>query len=266
MLHTEWEIDIYDDNMPRRATSPLSQKDVLSELRAKRAYHAEQVANIDNILAAIDQTLGTTEPLLLRGDAAQPPPASQNLPIPAGLSVGCFRGYSLADAAIAAIPKIGSKAQPPSTGQIWAALVSTGYRNASARADAVLNGTLRKREGIDGEVLLLGRGLWGIRSWYSDQEAEHIIATRGGKPGRNPAKHGALTRNGMRAALERGVHIGRPLKRLTPEALALAKQMLFTGHTVNEVASAVHASTQSIYNYFSIKRDEEGRVIEVTPK
>jgi transposase-like protein len=130
--------------------------------------------------------------------------------------------------------------------KIWKILSDAGVKILSDTPESALGWALRKRERKFGDVILVGNGEWGLTEWYSADEVERMRASRNNASGRNREEHSERTKAGMNLAWsERGVRIGAKRK-MTPEKMEQAKELLSQGMTIKEVAKALDVATSSI--------------------
>jgi HB1, ASXL, restriction endonuclease HTH domain len=121
---------------------------VLADLRSKRDQ-------IDSAIAAIEALRGGI------GQGAPRPAARQESP--SGVGAGDLLGLSIADAAkkVLAI-----KRTPLRSPDIWVLFQAGGLVLNSKEPANTIGSVLTRRAEDTGDIVRVGRGLWGLKEWY----------------------------------------------------------------------------------------------------
>jgi hypothetical protein len=142
------------------------------------------------------------------------------------------------------------KKQPQSPKEIWTALEAAGFATAHSDPVNAVHSALRRRAKTHADVLLVGGGKWGLKSWYLEDELEEIQKSVGGMGGRDGAEHSERTKTGLRLAMkQRGVRLGAP-KWFTEEREAEFVRRFKAGETVAQIAASWGKTTNMIRNHF----------------
>jgi hypothetical protein len=176
-----------------------------------------------------------------------PSPKLTEAPASTKTTLRVFYGLSLPDAAYKQLQIVNGPQTPT---EIWAGLDAAGFTSAhSAPVNAVVN-ALKKRSKRHGDVLLVGKGKWDLKSRYTERELADIEKSRGGMAGRDPAAHREKTSAGMLAARSRGVHVGKPFK-LTADIVSKFKELVASGMSVRDACKGAGFSYGTYHNYRS---------------
>ncbi|MFM9846629.1 MAG: hypothetical protein ACKVP3_05660 [Hyphomicrobiaceae bacterium] len=236
-------VKVWNHMVSGRMTSRLLQQ-TLAELLAKRPQTAEERLAIDAAIAAVVRGMQSAETLT----ESAPAPTAAVLPVKTGLHPNSpFYGLGLREAC----PKR-LRLLPPKTEQtareIWDALALEGFQTAHKNPVHAVNDAMRRRAKTHNDVLLVGAGKWGLKSWYSEAELEQIRKSVGGMGGRDKVAHSAATTKGMLVAVSRGVRLGAASK-LTPQQSDQLIEAARSGHSKEELAKQFGISTASVTNY-----------------
>jgi hypothetical protein len=174
------------------------------------------------------------------------------------LRKGRFWGLAKPDALVKLLDDTGAPLTPR---EMSAILDAEGFPSTHEDPVKSVGWALKKRSAKVGDVLLIGRGKWGLRSWYSEDELELFRRGAGGMGGRDRADHSAKTRAGMAALRANGVPLGRSAK-MTPEVMNTIEQMLRAQRKVADVAAELEISKASIYGYFTVTRRDGKQTVE----
>jgi hypothetical protein len=136
--------------------------------------------------------------------------------------------------------------------EVWEALAAAGFRSAHHDPVHAVQVALHRRAKKHGDVLLIGRGKWGLKSWYIEAELEKIKRSVGPMGARDSEEHKERTKAGMLLAKRRGARLGAKLI-MTPERVKEAEEMLAGGKTVTDVAAKLGVTRQTIYTRFNTK-------------
>jgi hypothetical protein len=155
-----------------------------------------------------------------------------------------YYGLGLAEAGIKCLSL--RYGHPRTVKYIWKVLSESGVKILSEKPESALGWAFRKRERKVGDVILVGNGEWGLPNWYTPVQLEQIKASRNNASGRNREEHIERTKAGMELAHKlRGVKIGAARK-MTPEVIARAEELLSQGRTIRQVADELGVATSSI--------------------
>jgi hypothetical protein len=218
----------------------------LAELLARRPQTAEERLAIDGAIASLVRVMQSGDVLQVTGAAiasaiADQPPKQLSTKSP-------YYGLGLREAGPKRLSML-----PPKTAQsarqIWEALAAEGYQSAHRDPVHAMNDALRRRAKTHADVLLVGEGKWGLKSWYSEDDLEEIKKSMGGMGGRDKASHSEATTRGMLVAMARGAKPGQPRK-VTAENVGRIEEMIRSGMPISEVASQIGVTAGTIYNHF----------------
>jgi Helix-turn-helix domain of resolvase len=216
-----------------RMSSALLQQ-TLSDLLAKQPATLEERAAIDAAIAAVVRGMQGYVPQV-NATVTVTPAATRVIdakPMPEG---NPFYGLGLREACPRQLEMI-RKPQLPR--EIWEVLQSVGYQTAHGDPAGAVHSALRRRAKTHGDVLLVGEGKWGLKSWYTEDDLEEIKKSVGGMGGRDSAAHSERTKVGMIVA--------RPTK-LPPEKIVELERMISEGKKVSEIARHFNIEPQTIY-------------------
>lgn len=119
-----------------------------------------------------------------------------------------YYGLGIPEAATKAL-SMSKDRKPMKPREITSVLLAAGVEIFKDDPVAAVRNGLMKREGRIGDVVLVGRGSWAMKEWYSEQELQDIRSSLDGKPTRDPELHAERVRKSMELARQRGVRIGR---------------------------------------------------------
>jgi hypothetical protein len=136
---------------------------VLADLRSKRDQ-------IDSAIAAIEALRGGI------GQGAPRPAARQESP--SGVGAGDLLGLSIADAAkkVLAI-----KRTPLRSPDIWVLFQAGGLVLNSKEPANTIGSVLTRRAEDTGDIVRVGRGLWGLKEWYPGRSFKKEKSDNGDK-------------------------------------------------------------------------------------
>lgn len=123
---------------------------VLADLKAKRAQ-------IDAAIAAIESMKGVIS------SVEQPVTREQSSQVTPSVTAGDFHGMNIADAAKQLLSK-GKK--PLGTQEITKGIIEGGIVFSTETPANTVNSVLHRRAGKDGDIIRVGRSLWGLAAWY----------------------------------------------------------------------------------------------------
>jgi hypothetical protein len=225
---------------------------LLAEQKAKRAAVDADIAALERSLAVAQgrsspakTTESAEKQASITAKRAESPPI-----LSSGPRKGRFWGLAKPDALVKLLDDTGA---PLSPREMSAILEAEGFPSTHEDPVKSAGWALKKRAEKVGDVLLIGRGKWGLRSWYSEDELELFRRGIGGMGGRDRADHSAKTRAGMAALRANGVLLGRR-PGMTPERLDTIEQMILAQRKVADIAAELGVSKASIYGYFTVKR------------
>lgn len=143
--------------MTSESTIPDPYEAVLADLRAKRDQ--------------IDQTIAVLESL--RAGGRPSPPTAPNIlqPTPMGEGPGAYLGMTIPDAAI---KLLSLRRQTMGNAEIAAALKAGGLVLNSADPVNTIGSVLTRRFSQVGDVVRVGRGIWGLKEWYPNRSFKPI--------------------------------------------------------------------------------------------
>lgn len=127
---------------------------VLADLRAKR----DEIDRTIETLSALSGTARAAQPQVAHG-AIPPIPAPQDGP-------GAFLGMSISDAAKKAL---GAQRRPLGNIEIAKMLKDGGLHMNSAEPANTVGSVLSRRFQQIGDIVKVGRGMWGLKEWYPNQ-------------------------------------------------------------------------------------------------
>ncbi len=197
------------------------------------AANKERKAHIDATIASFEP-VKTTKPTKAKTERFAP---KADDPVIAGV----FHGLSLQGASRRQLEII---KQPQSSKEIWDALEAEGFVSASERPQTAVHWALSKRLKTHGDVMLTGRGRWGLPEWYTDEQRKEITENLGGNPGRDHKTHSEKTKLGMANAGRRGVRIGAK-KRIDDAMIERLKSYLAEGISIKEACAKERISVAS---------------------
>lgn len=168
-----------------------------------------------------------------------------------------FYGMSLPDAAYKQLQIVDG---PQSPTEVWDGLRNAGFETAHKDPVHATMNALMKRARRHGDVLLVGKGKWDLKSRYSEAELAALEENLGGMAGRDHAAHREQTKIGMQRARARGVRLGAEQK----IDLERAAELFREGKTPKDVREFFNLrSISTVYRYFKKDRvrelQEEGR-------
>lgn len=230
-------------------------KKALAELLAKRPSSIDEKTAIDAAIVA-----------LLRVGAVPPsgPSATERSPLPTSGSAtrtpeqNPFYGLGLKDACF---KQLAMTRTPQTVKEVWEGLAAAGFQSAhNDPPHAVLN-ALSRRASKHRDVLLVGEGKWGLKTWYTDDQLEEIKKSVGGMGGRDKAAHGERTKAGMLLAKKRGARIGAAA-RMTPERWIEVETMIRGGFRIPDIAKHCGVTPALIYQRYNRAALRELRELE----
>jgi hypothetical protein len=152
-----------------------------------------------------------------------------------------FYGLSLQEASRKQLSIIG---KPQSGIEIWEALKVEGFISASERPQSAVHWALTKRQKTHGDVMLVGRGQFGLVEWYTPEQREEITKNLGRMAGRDHKTHSERTKLGMANASRRGVRIGAK-RRIDDAMVERLRGYLAQGISVKEACAKESISVAS---------------------
>ena len=123
---------------------------VLADLKAKRTQ-------IDAAIAAIEAMKGGVSA------SEQPVTKAKASEMSASVTAGDFHGMNIADAAKQLLAK-GKK--PLGTQEITKGIIEGGIVFSTETPANTVNSVLHRRAGKEGDIIRVGRSLWGLAAWY----------------------------------------------------------------------------------------------------
>jgi transposase-like protein len=163
----------------------------------------------------------------------------------AGVATGVFYGKALPEACTVQL-KIAGRAQ--TTKEIWEALSLAGYKITASNTNHAVHWSLRRRESVVGDVMLIGKGKWDLCERYSEEERNNIRKGLGAMDGRDYESHIDKTKRGIENSKANGVKWGAPV-RVTDEVKAkLVRLLLDEKRSVAEACADVGIAGATYYN------------------
>lgn len=144
---------------------------VLADLRAKRD-------KIDAAIQGIEVMLGIQAQ---QGEAAKPHKDIKDTNI---LGPGAFLGMTIADAAKKYLEH---KRQTQRTEEILKALVDGGLVLTGGSPLNVVGSVLNRNYNNGGDIVKVGRGIWGLATWHPRLKKKPVDAKNGGSSGADQA-------------------------------------------------------------------------------
>lgn len=138
--------------------------------------------------------------------------------------------------------------RPMMAREIWADLEAHGFRSAHEDPIGAVARVLPRRAKTNGDVILVGRGMWDWKPRLSDAQIQEITHNLGGMAGRDYAKHIEKTKEGMIVARERGAQIGQP-KKLNADLVRQFKALMASGVGANKACKTLGFSYGTYRNY-----------------
>ena len=146
-----------------------------------------------------------------------------------------YYGKALPEAAMHRLALIG---KPETPRRIWEALSNEGFPSTAKDPGGAVHWALKRRAEKFGDVLLVGVGKWGLRSWYTSERVEEINRNLGGMGGRDREVHVEKTKRAIESLKARGVRWGRPSS-VTGEQMAIFVRARQQGKTKAEASREV---------------------------
>lgn len=115
-------------------------------------------------------------------------------------------GLSIPDAAAKQLAMLG---EDSTLRQITAALLKSGYKISSDPPENAVRQGLKRRAARQGDVVLVGRGKWGMMKWYSPDRLNDKLSNLGGEPGRDFEHHRMRVLSAQELSRQMGVRYGR---------------------------------------------------------
>jgi hypothetical protein len=242
---------------------------LLAEEEAKRAAFAANIAASEANIDALKRSLALAQARQDRDPQPESPPSPAPVTpraIPAIDPVapapeakrGRFYGLAKPDALVKHLDDVEVPLTPR---ELSAALDAAGFPSTHEDPIKSVTWALKKRSEKVGDVLLIGRGKWGLRKWYTEDELELFRRGKGGMGGRDRASHSARTKAGMAALRANGVPLGRTEK-MTPEVMDTIEHMLLDQRKVADVAAELEVSKASIYGRFTVGHRNGRQTVE----
>ena len=233
---------------------------LLAEQKAKRAAVDADIAALERSLAVAQGRSSPAKPaesaemqVSITAKHAESPPI-----LASGPRKGRFWGLAKPDALVKLLDDV---EEPLTPRELSAALDVAGFPSTHEDPVKSVTWALKKRSEKVGDVLLIGRGKWGLRKWYTEDELELFRRGKGGMGGRDRASHSARTKAGMAALRANGVTLGRTEK-MTPEVMNTIERMLLDQRKVADVAAELEVSKASIYGRFTVGRRNGKQTVE----
>lgn len=127
--------------------------------------YAAVIADLELKRAQIDQLI---ESLKAFRQAGIIPPTMQNTDLTTGKdAAGEFAGKSMADATKIILLRNG---QPMNNAAILEALEEGGLKSESQQPLNTLGSILNRRMNEVGDIIRVGRGIWGLKQWHSSEQ------------------------------------------------------------------------------------------------
>lgn len=193
---------------------------LLRELRAERARLIDGVSSIDRQIAERERYLRH-----LYGDAAPEGPAP-NASSPKD-SPGVFHGLAR-PAAVHKALELSLDKKPLTARQIADVLAAHGVSLKTHNPVHSVQTALNRRRDSHGDVVHVGRGMWGLVSWYTEAELRSFAESASKVGARDTKFHAEKMREGIKKAQAQGVHYGPPPK-IRPEQWERALELVRDG-------------------------------------
>jgi hypothetical protein len=237
----------------------------LADLEAKRA-------EIDSTIATLKRLRGTPVGEAITADSSKPtskepvPVAAQEKTANTGIVLpkrvlmpeSPYFGLNLPQAVAKALEIAKG---PASVREVWAMLEADGYPSISESPVNGVHWALRRRMEKAGDIILIGRGKWALRSRYTEDELASIQSGLGGMAGRDREHHILKTKEAIANSKAIGVRWGRKAM-MTPELITTVERMLLAQEKVADVAAQLKISKATIYGYFTIARRDGRQTVE----
>lgn len=149
-----------------------------------------------------------------------------------------FYGLSIPDAATKQLAMLGEES---TLRQITAALLRSGYKISSDPPENAVRQGLKRRAGRQGDIVLVGRGKWGMMEWYSTENINDKLDNLGGEPGRDFEHHRLRVLSAQKLSRQMGVRYGRAtFEELYPyEKIEELMRLSATGTPLSEALSSI---------------------------
>jgi hypothetical protein len=235
--------------MRKRIVSTTS-PDLLSALKAESNALAAEIAaklehksRVDALITTYEgREVPASKPAPVRKERPKKPPKGQV----ARTFSGLFYGKALPEACAMQL-KIAGEAQTPP--QIWNALSREGYVVTAKDPHHAVHWSLRRREKVMGDVMIIEKGKWDLCERYTEAQREQMrsAAAKITMAGRDHESHVEKTKLGIANSKANGVRWGAPVK-LTDEARAeLIRLRVVEKKSVKEACDAVGIKPASYY-------------------
>ena len=194
--------------------------DLLSALKAESSALAAEIAAKMEQKSRVDGLISTYE----GRTAPTPAPAAKRTParkertkkprkgqVARTFKEGLFYGKALPEACALQL-KIAGEAQTPP--QIWSALSREGYVVTAKDPHHAVHWSLRRRETVVGDVLVIEKGKWDLCERYTEEQIEQMqsAVTKITMAGRDHEAHVKKTKLGIANSKANGVRWGAPVK------------------------------------------------------
>jgi hypothetical protein len=234
---------------------------LLAEEEAKKAA---ALANIASLKVSLALAKAHQAPMIPIESAPSPNLPAETQPQAAPIlradgPKGRFWGIAKPDALVKLLDDTGA---PLSPREMSAILEAEGFPTTHEDPVKSAGWALKKRSEKVGDVLLIGRGKWGLRKWYSEDELELFRRGIGGMGGRDRADHSSKTKAGMAALRANGVVLGRRADKMTPEAMDKIERMILDQKKVADIAVEMGVSKASIYGRFTVSHVNGRQTVE----
>lgn len=139
-------------------------EDILQRLQARRAALEAEIRDVDVAITVVSRTLGTPAP---EPSSAVQAPTAEGRPTMGGIPPDAFFRMSIADAAKKYLAMVKRK---QSIQAIADALEQGGMAHTSKRFYGTVLTALRRQEAQVGDIVKVGRGIWGLAEWYPNRK------------------------------------------------------------------------------------------------